>query len=115
MILGGGGGGALHTAKIYAYILDVYRITGVLGEGQFGSVSKGIWREETGYILEVAIKSLKPNSDERDKVKFLQEAAIMAQFRHPNVVTLYGVVSSRGTVSLIVGKSVYNFTANSLN
>jgi serine/threonine protein kinase len=72
----------------------------VLGEGQFGSVSKGIWREETGYILEVAIKSLKPNSEERDKVKFLQEAATMAQFRHPNVVTLYGVVSSRGTVSL---------------
>ena len=88
-------------------ILDVCRITGVLGEGQFGSVSKGIWREETGYILEVAIKSLKPNSEERDKVKFLQEAAIMAQFRHPNVVTLYGVVSSRGTVSLIVEKSVY--------
>ena len=82
-------------------ILNDYRITGVLGEGQFGSVSKGIWREETGYILEVAIKSLKPNSEERDKVKFLQEAAIMAQFRHPNVVTLYGVVSSRGRVSLI--------------
>ena len=96
-------------------MLDVYRVTGVLGEGQFGSVSKGIWREETGYILEVAIKSLKPNSDERDKVKFLQEAAIMAQFRHPNVVTLYGVVSSRGTVSLIIRESVCNFTANSLN
>ena len=85
-------------------ILDVHRITSVLGEGQFGSVSKGIWREETGYILEVAVKCLKPNSDERDKVKFLQEAAIMAQFRHPNVVTLYGVVSSRGTVSPIIRK-----------
>ena len=87
----------------------------MLGEGQFGSVSKGIWREETGYILEVAVKSLKANCDERDKVKFLQEAAIMAQFRHPNVVTLYGVVSSGEIVSPIIGISVYSFTANSIH
>ena len=30
---------------------------------------------------------------EADKVRFLQEAAIMGQFRHTNIVRLYGVVT----------------------
>lgn len=77
-----------------------FRITGVLGEGQFGTVHQGIWRNENSYILEVAVKTLKAGSEEKDKVKFLQEATIMAQFKHPNVVTLYGVVSTGGPVSL---------------
>ena len=82
----------------------LYRITGVLGEGQFGTVRQGVWRNTFGSrsALEVAVKTLKSDSEERDKVKFLQEAAIMAQFRHPNVVTLYGVVSSEGTVSFFL-------------
>ena len=41
----------------------------------------------------MAVKTLKEESGEEDTVKFLQEAAIMGQFKHPNVVTLYGVVS----------------------
>ena len=44
-------------------------------------------------MKEVAVKTL---TDSLNIVRFLQEAAIMAQFKHPNVVTLYGVVS-RGT------------------
>ena len=67
----------------------------VLGEGQFGTVSQGVWRNGSGYVLEVAVKTLKADSEEREKVKFLQEATIMAQFKHPNVVTLYGVVSTK--------------------
>ena len=74
----------------------------MLGEGHFGSVKKGMWRDPNGFILQAAIKVMKPEADEEDKVKFLQEAAIMAQFKHPNVVTLYGVVSTGGTVSYSV-------------
>ena len=77
----------------------VHRITGVLGEGHFGSVKKGMWRDQNGFILQAAIKTMKPGANEEDKVKFLQEAAIMAQFKHPNVITLYGVVSTEGAVS----------------
>jgi serine/threonine protein kinase len=40
----------------------------------------------------VAIKILTKNSEE-NKIKLLQEAAIMGQFSHPNVVKLHGVVS----------------------
>ena len=51
----------------------------------------------------VAVKLLKEGASEIDKVKFLQEAAIMAQFKHPNVVSLYGVVNKDQSVC-----SLYN-------
>ena len=50
--------------------------------------------------MEVAIKTLKEGASQEDKVKFLQEAAIMGQFSHPNIVQLYGVVMEGETVSL---------------
>ena len=43
--------------------------------------------------MAVAVKTLHPNSSEVDKIKFLQEAAVMGQFLHPNVVKLHGVVT----------------------
>ncbi len=49
--------------------------------------------------MEVAIKTLKKEASEEDRIKFLQEAAIMSQFKHPNVVTMYGVVSDYDFVS----------------
>ena len=68
------------------------RVNGHLGSGQFGSVEQGLWRNGARSI-QVAVKCLKEGASETDKVKFLQEAAIMAQFKHPNVVSLYGVVT----------------------
>ena len=50
--------------------------------------------------MEVAVKMLKAGTEENDKVKFLQEAAINGQFRHPNVVKLLGVVTVGEPVSL---------------
>ena len=50
--------------------------------------------------MPVALKTLKEGSEQADKVKFLQEAAIMAQFSHPNVAVLYGVVSKGEPVSV---------------
>ena len=38
---------------------------------------------------------------EEEKIKFLQEAAIMGQFRHPNVVKLMGVVTVGEPVSFV--------------
>ena len=57
---------------------------------------------EGGKKIEVAIKTFKEGAGKADKVKFLQEAAIMGQFSHPNVVKLYGVVTERKLVSVIV-------------
>ena len=77
----------------------INRIEKHLGSGQFGDVYKGRWSLSDGF-KEVAIKMLKPSSTEEDQIKFLQEAAIMGQFHHPNVVQLYGVVTSGDAVSL---------------
>ena len=68
-----------------------------LGSGEFGTVDKGIWISFGS--VEVAVKTLNDNATEGDKVKFLQEAAIMGQFRHPNVVKLHGVVTVGEPVS----------------
>ena len=63
-----------------------------LGSGQFGTVSQGVWSSPKGPV-DVAVKSLQPRSQEMDRIKFLQEAAINGQFQHPNVVKLLGVIT----------------------
>ena len=74
----------------------------MLGSGQFGTVYKGVLGSgEGGGEVEVAVKTLKEGSGEEDRVKFLQEAAIMGQFKHHNVVTMYGVVTDGEPVSVI--------------
>lgn len=67
----------------------MHRLEEALGSGHFGSVQKGICQTKDGPIP-VAVKVLKRGND---KVKFLQEAAIMGQFSHPNIVKLHGVVT----------------------
>ena len=80
-----------------------------LGSGQFGTVHKGVWSYPKG-AKEVAVKTLKKNATQTDRVKFLQEAAIMGQFRHPSVILLYGVVTRGKTVSLVVAMTTCTVT-----
>ena len=70
----------------------------MLGHGEFGEVHRGVWDSNYGS-QEVAIKMLKPGSGESDQTRFLQEAAIMAQFRHPNIVRMFGAVTLSEPVS----------------
>ena len=60
-----------------------------LGSGEFGVVAHALLHENT----EVAVKTLNEQSNEKDKLRFLQEAAIMCQFDHQNVIKLHGVVT----------------------
>ena len=69
-----------------------------LGSGEFGAVSKALWTISRAS-RELAVKTLRPELPEEEKVRFLQEAAIMGQFSHPNVVKLYGVVTLGEPVS----------------
>ena len=75
-----------------------FRITQHLGSGQFGTVNKGIWQSPAGAV-EVAVKTLQSSASQDYRVKFLQEAAINGQFKHPNVVKLLGVVTVGEPVS----------------
>ena len=54
--------------------------------------------------MDVAFKKLKDDCCEEEAVRFLQEAAIMGQFRHPNIVQLLGVV----TIVKPVGVSLHS-------
>ena len=58
-----------------------------------------MWTKTRGTSVDVAVKTLKSAATEGDRVSFLQEAAIMGQFRHPNIVTLMGVVTIGNPVS----------------
>ena len=76
------------------------RVIRHLGSGQFGSVEQGLLKRQGTRPVDVALKSLN-NASEEDKVKFLQEAAIMAQFKHPCVIKLHGIVIESDPVSTI--------------
>ena len=79
-----------------------HRVTGHLGSGYFGQVKQGVWISGDKEI-DVAMKTLnKQVVRDEDQIKFLQEAAIMAQFRHPNIVTLYGITYKEEPVSLVI-------------
>ena len=72
-------------------------IRDLLGEGEFGQVFCGEWLSPFGPV-EVAVK-VSNNADSEERVKLLQEAAVMGQFLHARVVRLYGVVTFNEPVS----------------
>lgn len=83
---------------IYIQLVISSSMTGYIGEGHFGKVHKGHWMVPGGKI-QVAIKTLNPESSSDDEVMLLKEAATMGQFIHPNVVKLLGVVTVGEPVS----------------
>ena len=83
----------IHIFTIYAH----YRLLDELGSGEFGVVRRGVW-SVGGEEREVAVKSLADGSTKEKRVQFLQEAAIMGQFKHPNVITLHGVLIDHNPV-----------------
>ena len=56
-----------------------------------------MWNGPHG-IVNVAVKRLAAGAVKANRVKLLQEAAIMGQFLHPNVIQLFGVVAREDTV-----------------
>ncbi|XP_062319019.1 tyrosine-protein kinase Mer isoform X1 [Osmerus eperlanus] len=69
----------------------------VLGEGEFGSVVEGRLKQEDGSSEKVAVKTMKLDSfSQREIEEFLNEAACMKDFHHPNVIRLLGVCLETG-------------------
>ena len=67
--------------------------------GEFVDVHKGAWKGKKSD-LDIVVKSLKSNAPQEEKIKLLQEAVIMGQFHHPNILQFYGVVNEGATVSM---------------
>ena len=78
-------------------------IQSVLGKGNFGEVSMGVFNEGNSKgDTTVAIKVLHKSADAATaRGQLLEEAALMAQFDHLNVVKLIGVVT-QGNPLLVV-------------
>ena len=88
-------------------IYQIHRERALLGQGAFGQVYKGVWQyraieSEERVDKEVAVKTMKDATSEEEVIKFLQEAAIMGQFDHPNIVKIMGVMAAENNVGNIV-------------
>nr|XP_015218473.1 PREDICTED: tyrosine-protein kinase Mer [Lepisosteus oculatus] len=79
----------LHDVMIERSLLSIGKI---LGEGEFGSVVEGHLKRTDGRNEKVAVKTMKLDSfSQREIEEFLNEAACMKDFHHPNVISLLGV------------------------
>lgn len=86
-----------------------------LGQGAFGEVFQGTFKYKDTDMVEmpVAVKTLPEMSTGQAEADFLMEAAIMAKFRHPNIVHLIGVCFDRHprfiVLELLAGGDLKNF------
>ena len=62
--------------------------------GHYGQVFKAEYNKETGTgrTITVAVKTLKKYQSQKAHDDFLKEMSITAQFAHPNVIKLFGLV-----------------------
>lgn len=65
----------------------------IVGQGQFGDVHCGTYHCKDDQVIAVAIKTCKVESEQSMGEKFLEEAYIMQQFDHPNIIKLIGICS----------------------
>ena len=68
-----------------------------LGGGQFGEVWQGIWNGTT--VTEVAVKILNPGIISANE--FFEEAALMKQLTHQNLIKLYAVCTKEESIYII--------------
>ena len=74
-----------------------------LGHGYFGSVHKGVWRQN----MEVAIKTLRHKEGKteaeylKEKTTFLSETEIMKDLNHPNLVKMLGICVEKSPFYLV--------------
>eukprot|EP00475_Leptophrys_vorax_P031758 TRINITY_DN48326_c0_g1_i1.p1 TRINITY_DN48326_c0_g1~~TRINITY_DN48326_c0_g1_i1.p1 ORF type:complete len:379 (+),score=32.98 TRINITY_DN48326_c0_g1_i1:199-1335(+) len=95
--------------KEFFVITNNFDETGVLGEGSFGKVYKGLWDETPaggkggpGEITKtpVAVKKLNPESFQGYE-EWLAEVLLLDKLRHPNLVRLIGYCAEKGEALLM--------------
>lgn len=68
-----------------------------IGNGQWGVVNVAIWKK---HNVRVAVKTLKEDMMDLEK-EFLEEAELMKNMRHPNLVQLLGVCTREAPIYII--------------
>lgn len=70
--------------------------------GEFGIVQQGVWTNDKGEQIQVAIKCLSKKRMNNNSTEFLKEAHIMHKIAHKNIVTLFGVVLDSNSMMMLV-------------
>lgn len=70
-----------------------------IGRGNFGEVFSGRLRDDN---MPVAVKSCRETLPAELKAKFLQEARILKQYNHPNIVRLIGVCTQKQPIYIVM-------------
>ena len=77
----------------------------MLGQGAFGAVHAGIFVTKAGASKKVAVKVCKGQTITKEVIQEIcKEARTMRRFKHPHVVTFYGIAMEQ--VSLVLSVSV---------
>ncbi|XP_063630408.1 tyrosine-protein kinase receptor-like [Cydia splendana] len=97
---------------------EALKLVKALGQGAFGEVYQGLYRHgANNQELPVAVKTLPELSTGQAESDFLMEAAIMAKFRHANIVHLIGVCFDSHprfiVLELLAGGDLKNFLRES--
>jgi hypothetical protein len=80
---------------------DEIKVVEYIGNGNFADIHKALWSKPSKEQCYVATKTLVSKSP-KDKVRFLQEAHIMSQFNHNNIVKIYGVLAEKKPVMIVL-------------
>uniref|UniRef100_A0A8C6YDG2 Tyrosine-protein kinase n=1 Tax=Naja naja TaxID=35670 RepID=A0A8C6YDG2_NAJNA len=70
-----------------------------IGQGNFGEVFSGFLRSSN---TQVAVKSCRETLPNELKARFLQEAGILKQYSHPNIVRLIGVCTQKQPIYIVM-------------
>lgn len=83
-----------------------------LGSGEFGEVFLAVMQQGKKGKIDCACKTMKRGGGKGMELEFLKEAAVMGQFRHPNVIRLLGVVLE-GEMTMIIIELMANGSLSS--
>lgn len=84
-------------AQQYGISRDDVVLGRILGEGFFGEVYEGIYTNENGERIPVAVKTCKKDCTAENKEKFMSEATLMKKMDHPHIVKLIGITEEEPT------------------
>ena len=116
--------GELNNTELDMFIENMERknilMDGKLGNGEFGEVFKGtskckkeyykaqmrnnnkICAESNESKINVVVKTLKGDIEQKDKDNFITEGKIQSKFNHKNIVRVYGMVTSGDPYLLVM-------------
>lgn len=93
---------AIQTANQPAGDMARYEVLGQLGAGGMGSIFLARRRGPAGFLRDVVLKTLRAGDDATGRERFLAEARVAAQLKHPNIVDVYDLGEQPGGFFIVM-------------